>query len=373
MKLGYLLNGSEPEMRDMPEFFGLQVVARERTSRDASAIDRPNRTAKITIVRPLPQGSDEHDRITSSIGLSTSSIGLSTDSQSSPPCDRRPFKRKMKKITRRWFLKLAGGMGTLGLAASYPVFVERYTVLTNTYRIPVPNLPEAFAGFRIVHLTDLHYGLLVPLSLIWSVVTETNRIDRDAVVCTGDYVHQKRATDQIDAVWPILSELHAPAGVFSVLGNHDHWADTARSRHWLAETEQDLSHRVRSIARGKSRLWFAGAGDLWMDHRDLDGLLGEIPETDCRIVLAHNPDTADTTFASRVDLMLSGHTHGGQIDIPFVGTPVLPVRNKTYSHGLKTSSRGFPIFISRGIGWSKYPIRFNCYPEIAVLELVPGE
>ncbi len=278
----------------------------------------------------------------------------------------------MKKITRRHCLKLMGGAGALGLMASYPIFIERYIVLTNTYRIPVQNLPQAFSGFRIVHLTDLHLGFLVPLSLIRSVVARANRIEADLIVCTGDYVHEKRATTQIDAVWSVLAELQASSGVLSVLGNHDHWADTDRSRHWLARTGQDLSHRVRAITRDGKRLWFAGAGDLWEDHQPLDELLGDIPESDCRIVLAHNPDTADTEHTSPVDLMISGHTHGGQVDIPFVGTPVLPVKNKSYSHGLKTSPSGFPVFISRGIGWAVYPIRFNCYPEIAILELVPA-
>ena len=100
----------------------------------------------------------------------------------------------MNKIARRRFLKRVGGLGALGLVASYPVFIERYLVLTNTYRIPVPNLPRAFAGFRIVHLTDLHFGFLVPLSLIRSVVARANRIERDLIACTGDYVHEKKAT-----------------------------------------------------------------------------------------------------------------------------------------------------------------------------------
>jgi len=281
------------------------------------------------------------------------------------------YKRTLE-MTKRRFLKLMARFGALGLAATYPFFIERYVVLTNTYRIPVPNLPRAFAGFRIVHLADLHFGFLVPLSLIRSVVARANRIGCDLIACTGDYVHERRATGQIDAVWPVMSELHAPSGVFSVLGNHDHWADGARSRYWLAKTRQDLNHRVRCITRSGERLWLAGAGDLWEDHRDLDELMNEIPEADCRIVLAHNPDTADTDFTSRVDLMLAGHTHGGQVDIPFVGTPVLPVRNKSYSHGLRASPRGFPVFISRGIGWAIYPVRFNCFPEIAVLELVPS-
>lgn len=279
----------------------------------------------------------------------------------------------MKRMSRRQFLKLAGYSVSFGLVASYPVFIEPSIVLTNTYRIPVPNLPRAFSGFRLVQLTDLHYGWLVSLDHLRSVIARANRIPRDVIVCTGDYVHEKNSTGQIDAVWPLLAELRAPSGVFSVLGNHDHWADTDRSQHWLARTGQDLRHQAVKLERDGSGLWLVGAGDLWEDHRNLDDLMRTIPESDCRLVLAHNPDTADTEFASRVDLMISGHTHGGQVAIPWVGPPILPVRNQTYSSGLKTSLRGASVFISKGIGWAVYPVRFNCFPEIAVLELVPAE
>jgi len=88
--------------------------------------------------------------------------------------------------------------------------------------------------------------------------------------------------------------------------------------------------------------------------------------------LALNPDTADSYYASRVDLMISGHTHGGQVAPPFIGAPVLPVVNKTYSSGLKQSPKGEGVFISKGLGWAIAPVRFNCLPEIAVLELVRG-
>lgn len=278
----------------------------------------------------------------------------------------------MKKISRRNFLRLSGAAGTALLAAGYPVLIERHIILTNTVRIPVPNLPPEFNGFRIVQLTDLHYGFLMPLRLIRYLVTRANRIPCDAIVCTGDYVHDENRTDQIDTVWPVLEDLKAPSGVFSILGNHDHWADTQRSQYWLERTGQDLRHKTTSIVRNGKRLWIVGAGDFTEDHRDLDILLDDIPESDCRIVLAHNPDSADTDFSGRVDLFISGHTHGGQVDIPFIGTPVLPVRNKTYSSGLKTSPRGTGVFISRGIGCAIYPIRFNCFPEISVLELFPA-
>ena len=275
------------------------------------------------------------------------------------------------KITRRQFLKRACLLGSIGLLASYPIFGERYIVLTNTYRISVPNLPKAFTGFRIVQLSDLHYGFLVPLELIHNVVERANELKPDIIVCTGDYVHEKNSTTQIDKVWPVLSKLTAPSGVYSVLGNHDHWADTARSDYWLKKTRQDLRHKVVALERESQNRWLVGAGDLYEDHKDLDILLGKIPDSECRIVLAHNPDSADTTFSKRIDLMISGHTHGGQVSTPFFGPPVLPVQNKNYSSGLKLSPRGSKVFISKGIGWAIFPVRFNCFPEIAVLELVP--
>ena len=105
---------------------------------------------------------------------------------------------KDTRISRRRFIKLACATGALGLVTSYPVFIERYIIVVNRYRIPVPNLPDAFAGFKIVHLTDLHHGFLVPLGIIRYVVSKTNRIPRDVVVCTGDYVHERRSTKQID-------------------------------------------------------------------------------------------------------------------------------------------------------------------------------
>jgi predicted MPP superfamily phosphohydrolase len=262
------------------------------------------------------------------------------------------------------------GAGLAGAVASYPFFIERAIVLQTHYRIRIPNLPPVFSGFRIVHLSDLHHGFLVPLASIERLVRRVNRIPRDVVVCTGDYVHAKNDTAQIDRVWPVLSHLTAPEGVWAVLGNHDHWADTVRSLYWLERSGQSLRGRAAAIERQGSRLWLAGGGDLWEDHIPLDRLLDPIPEDDCRILLVHNPDSADTPFEGHIDLILAGHTHGGQVRIPFWGAPVLPVRNKAYASGLVRTTKGHAMFVSRGIGWAICPVRFNCFPEIAVLELV---
>ncbi len=250
------------------------------------------------------------------------------------------------------------------------LFTERYMVRVNRYRIPIPNLPPQFHGFTIVHLTDLHYGL-VSKPFVHDVVNTANALKGDVIVCTGDFVHHRNTDREINGVWPVLSQLRARSGVYSVLGNHDHWASADHSFDWLQRTGQNLRHKTRSFQREGKRLWIAGGGDLWSDHRGFDHILRNVPREDCRIVLAHNPDSADTNFSGRIDLMICGHTHGGQVYIPFYGTPpFMPVRNKNYNFGLKTSKKGLPLFISRGVGWGDFPIRLNCPPEIAVLELV---
>ena len=138
----------------------------------------------------------------------------------------------------------------------------------------------------------------------------------------------------------MLSKLVAPEGVFSVLGNHDHWGDTERSLYWLEKSGQNARSKAIPIERKGQRLWVVGVGDLWEDDIDLDEVLREVPKDECRIVLAHNPDSADSPYEGDVDLMISGHTHGGQINVPFFGPPVLPVKNKSYSSGLVRTTKG---------------------------------
>ena len=272
-------------------------------------------------------------------------------------------------MNRRRFLKTLLYGGTVALAGSYPVLIERNIVNVNRYRIPVDNLPPAFHGFTFTQLTDLHLGFLVSESFVEEIVHRTNRLGTDAIVCTGDYVHERNTIEEIERVWPILSKLEAKHGVYSVLGNHDHWADKERSLYWLERTGQNIRHECKPIYKGKDRILIGGAGDYWEDQLKIDKTFFCSDEKECRILLSHNPDSVDTKFNTPLSLVLSGHTHGGQVVVPFFGPPVLPVKNKDYSSGLIATAKT-QLFISRGIGWSIYPIRFNCYPEIAILELV---
>ncbi|MCD4780788.1 MAG: metallophosphoesterase [Candidatus Omnitrophica bacterium] len=272
-------------------------------------------------------------------------------------------------MNRRTFFKLAFCGGVAALAGGYTLFIERNIVQVNRYKVPVAHLPPAFHGFTITHLTDLHLGLLVSAPFIEGVVARTNQIGADLIVCTGDYVHERNSVEEIDRVWPILSKLKARYGVYSILGNHDHWADTDRSLYWLERTGQNIRHKCQPVYKGNDRIILGGAGDYWEDELRIDAAFACSDKKDCRILLTHNPDSIDTAFQTPLSLILSGHTHGGQVIIPFLGAPVLPVKNKRYSSGLIATPRA-PLFISRGIGWAILPVRLNCFPEIAVLELV---
>lgn len=277
----------------------------------------------------------------------------------------------MDLMDRRLFIKkfLYAGIGTT-LIASYPLVFERYLIRENHYKIVLKDLPREFTGFRILQLTDLHYGFLAPRILMEYVINRSNSIEKDVIVCTGDYVHKKRSTKEIDTVWPLLKKLNAPMGVYSVLGNHDHWVDSEHSLYWLEKSGQSLRNKVTSIERNGKRIWLGGCGDIWEDDLIIDETFSGINPSDFKILLAHNPDTADREYKTKINLFISGHTHGGQVNLPLMGPILLPVQNKRFTSGLIHTKRT-SVFISKGIGWAVVPVRFNCSPEIAVLHLYP--
>ncbi|MCK5353898.1 MAG: metallophosphoesterase, partial [Methyloprofundus sp.] len=173
-------------------------------------------------------------------------------------------------MNRRQFLKFALYGGAVALVGSYPVFIERNIVLVNRYKIPIANLPPSFHGFTLAQLTDLHLGFLVSESFVEGIVHRTNRLRTDVIVCTGDYVQEGNTIEEIEKVWPVLSKLQAKQGVYSVLGNHDHWADTDRSLYWLERTGQNIRHACKPLYKGRERILIGGAGDYWEDELKID-------------------------------------------------------------------------------------------------------
>lgn len=202
------------------------------------------------------------------------------------------------------------------------------------------------------------------------LIERANAQGADIIVGLGDYVRKRNTPRELQEVWPMLRRLRAPLGVYFVNGNHDHWADQPLSLRLLEESGFSLRHRHKVIQKGGASIVIAGAGDFYEDEVGIEAALRGAKAEMFKIVLTHNPDSIDTPHQSRVDLFLAGHTHGGQVRLPFVDyAPVIPVKNKGYDYGLRQNSKGEAIYISKGVGWAILPLRFNTRPEMPILVL----
>jgi len=244
---------------------------------------------------------------------------------------------------------------------------SRWLVLSRP-KVSIPALPKAWDALRIAHLTDLHVGRLCGVGFIRRVVAVANAQAPDMVVLTGDLVSRRAAIT--DALADALGELRAPAGRFAVLGNHDHACGPGQVTALLRHAGFDvLIDEHRLLDRGGQKLCLAGVDDYRAAPGDLAKTLAGVEPDVPRIVLTHNPDYAPTMpSAPRVDLMLCGHTHGGQMKLPFGPAPWLSLHHRRYAEGLIRGPR-CPVYVSRGIGMAYVPLRFNCRPELPVLTL----
>ena len=200
----------------------------------------------------------------------------------------------------------------------YSTFIERYLLFTNEYEIEFRNLPDEFDGMKILVISDLHYGFLMPELWIKYIINRANSYNPDVIVGVGDYVKKRNSSDELRIAWKYLNKLHAKEGVYFVNGNHDHWADEKIALELLENSKNSIRHKHKIIQREDAKIVVAGAGDFWEDELGIDLGLKGVPTKTFTIVIAHNPDSADLPYENRVDLFISGHTHGGQVILPFV-------------------------------------------------------
>ena len=233
--------------------------------------------------------------------------------------------------------------------------------------VPLPHLPPELAGLRIGLLTDIHHDLGRPLALLRKGVDLLNAAAPDLIVLGGDYIVSRAAG--FDACTAILEQLRAPLGVYAILGNHDYWAggDLIAAKVEAAGATV-LRNESRRVANGDAEFWLIGLDDAARRRVDLDAAFAGVPEGSFRILLAHEPDMADHLDGRRVDLQLSGHTHGGQVVFPLVGPLVLPILGRRYLKGLDRLPT-HTLYTSRGLGGVPPFARLNCPPEATVLTL----
>jgi predicted MPP superfamily phosphohydrolase len=238
----------------------------------------------------------------------------------------------------------------------------------------VPNLPAPFVGKTIGILTDLHHGPYVGINFIRSAIALANTLQPDVFALLGDFAHHgPRVEEQLPPCLDALSALRAPLGVFAVPGNHDMKSAGRAYREIIARTPlTDLTNRHQCLTCEGAELWLAGVDDLWWGRPNLRQALAGIPEGAAVILLCHNPDFAECDPEPRVGLMLSGHTHGGQVYLPLVGAPWIPSRYGEKYRGGLVQGPASRVFVSRGLGEAGVPVRINVPPEINVLTLAAG-
>jgi predicted MPP superfamily phosphohydrolase len=276
-------------------------------------------------------------------------------------------------VTRRQFLKMTGVLGmTAGAAVAGGVYgfnVEPNQLQIERVTIPLARLPGAFDGMSLVQLSDLHLGPYVTEEHLARAVEITNALKPDAIVVTGDLVNS--SWRYIQPCAELLGGLGAPLGVFAVMGNHDYWVGYLDLM--LQSLRKNgvtlLRNQAFPLTRGRATLYLVGIDDLWLRLADLRRALARVPANACKIALMHEPDFADVAAQAEIDLQLSGHSHGGQVRVPFWGPLVLPKYAEKYPMGLARAGNFTQVYTTRGVGVLPPPIRLNCPPEITHITL----
>ena len=268
-------------------------------------------------------------------------------------------------FTRRAALKgvLAATIGAVTGTATYGVGYERHRLGITRATLPVSGLPPALAGLRIALLTDIHHSPLVGADDIQKAVQLALAQQPDLIVLGGDYVtFGDRA--YVQPVADLLAPLHAPHGVFAILGNHDDDKDmpaalAAKGFTVLKDQRTRLALRGEALELAGIRFWTRRPADLTRVLKNA---------RDTVLLLAHDPRRLTEAAALNVPAVLSGHTHGGQVVFPGVGAMATKAARFPILEGIGRREHT-SIFVSRGIGTVYVPVRINCPPEVAVVTL----
>jgi len=250
------------------------------------------------------------------------------------------------------------------LVIIYSLF-EKIWIRIKTYYISI-NKP-AFHGFKIVFISDLHHSEFVSKRYLQKVIKIINSLKPDIVLLGGDYISTKEK--YIAKVFNLLKDLQAQFGVYGVIGNHDFEVSKEKV---LEEMKKagiiSLDNESYWITYNNERIKLGGVADFMCDAPLVDKTVHDVSEDDYVILISHNPDFAEIAKEHHVDLMLSGHTHGGQITVFGLYAPLIPsLYKQKYRSGLIEHER-LKVIVSHGVGVVGVPFRFCARPEITVIE-----
>lgn len=294
----------------------------------------------------------------------------------------RPASAAAQPISRRRFLT-SGLLGGAGLAF-YAGEIERHWIDVKPVDLHLPTLPEAFDGFNIVQLSDIHLDEFTEPFMLRQAIDRINRLQPDMVLLTGDYVSFEITSREycLRAAWKcgeMLRELECKQR-YAILGNHDLWlSGTAVAEALRSNGIPVLQNASLPIEQDGGRVWLVGLDDPVCGKPDPETAVPSRLRDKAKepvIMMCHAPDYADELVAQPagrgVDVMLSGHTHGGQVRLPLVGAMSLPIGGRKYVEGMFRVGNT-QLYVNRGIGTVGVPFRFDCPPEITSITLRRGE
>jgi len=274
------------------------------------------------------------------------------------------------QLGRRQFLKglAATPLVTVAGISAYARLIEPHHYWISETDIFIRDLPERFEDFRITQLTDVHHSRILGLEEVRRVVELAQQTRPDMFVLTGDYTTSYRRF--IEPCAEALSSLNAPEGVWAVLGNHDHYTDPelttrALERHHISV----MNNAHTTLRRGPDSLQLSGIDDWTWNAVDWTRAFSGLNPSTPTVLLSHQPSVLDFEQTRDVSLILSGHTHGGQLRLPFVGAPArFATTDLKYDRGLFRRGET-QLYVSSGTGVIGLPVRLGVRPEIAVLRL----
>jgi hypothetical protein len=274
-------------------------------------------------------------------------------------------------------MRLAATAGVAALAVDTTLIAPNFPRIVRQ-ELVLRRWPEPLERFTIALLSDFHYDPYFSVHPLRSSISMVNELHPDLIVLTGDFVTEPlhankaskaKAADAAEPCAQLLRQMQAPYGQWAVLGNHDVVTDPSRVINSLrAAGIQILGNQSAPIETNGARFWLAGVDDVMEKRSDLDKALLNVPANEPVVLLAHEPDFADYVARFPVDLQLSGHSHGGQVRIPFVRPLWLPPLAKKYIWGLFKIG-GLTLYTNPGLGTVGLPVRMNCPPEITLLTL----
>lgn len=283
----------------------------------------------------------------------------------STPIRWKERRRVASSVSQRPQTPLRAFALNLGEAAR-AALTEPFRLTVEHRQIKLRRLPRELDGFRVVQLSDIHHSPFTSREQIERAVETANSLQPDIVALTGDYVSKERAYAAPCA--ELLSGLRARYGVYAVLGNHDHWTDAALITDlFRAEGITVLVNQGMRFENNGAAFWLAGVDDTMVGLEDLSLALAGSSDHEFKLLLAHNPIILRRAARAGVDLVLSGHTHGGQVNL----RPERNAAGRPRRRLLKGLARQgeTQIYITRGLGTVVLPVRFGCPPEVSLLEL----